>query len=146
MKLYATVTSERASKGQGGNEYLNIEIKAEGFEGIPTRANLYRISLSKNDSYGGLYAEILKYSNHEIIVLDNIKGKIINAQSPFEPRCTHCKSTMTAVVEDEEWVCDNDSCGWNLVKGSANDCRSDCKHEHLCIGVNCKVNNPHDCK
>lgn len=27
MKLYATVTSERASKGQGGNKYLDIEIR-----------------------------------------------------------------------------------------------------------------------
>ncbi|MBP9771432.1 MAG: hypothetical protein KBD16_00695 [Candidatus Pacebacteria bacterium] len=27
MKLYATITSERASKGQGGNEYLDIELK-----------------------------------------------------------------------------------------------------------------------
>jgi len=26
MKLYATVTSERASKGQGGNEYVEIEL------------------------------------------------------------------------------------------------------------------------
>lgn len=26
MKLYATVTSERASKGQGGNEYVNIDL------------------------------------------------------------------------------------------------------------------------
>lgn len=26
MKLYATVQSERASKGQGGNEYLDIDI------------------------------------------------------------------------------------------------------------------------
>ncbi len=26
MKLYATVTSERASKGQGGNKMLNISI------------------------------------------------------------------------------------------------------------------------
>jgi hypothetical protein len=29
MKLYATVTSERASKGQGGNEYVNINITNE---------------------------------------------------------------------------------------------------------------------
>jgi hypothetical protein len=77
MKLYATITSERASKGQGGNQFLTIEIKAEGFTGIPTRANLYRLSLSKNDNDGdgGLYAELLKYSNGEIIVLDNIKGE-----------------------------------------------------------------------
>lgn len=75
MKLYATTTSERATKGQGGNDFLEIEITAEGFEGIPTRANLYRLSISKNDNNGGLYAELLKYSNHEVIVLDNIKGK-----------------------------------------------------------------------
>lgn len=29
MKLYATVTSERASKGQGGNDYLVINITNE---------------------------------------------------------------------------------------------------------------------
>lgn len=75
MKLYAITTSERASKGQGGNQFLTIEIKAEGFTGIPTRANLYRLSISKNDNEGGLYAELLKYSDGEIIVLDNIKGK-----------------------------------------------------------------------
>lgn len=27
MKLYATATSERASKGQGGNEFIAIEVK-----------------------------------------------------------------------------------------------------------------------
>ena len=29
MKLYATVTSERASKGQGGNEFIVVELKDE---------------------------------------------------------------------------------------------------------------------
>jgi hypothetical protein len=28
MKLYATVSSERASKGQGGNEYIDFKLKA----------------------------------------------------------------------------------------------------------------------
>lgn len=32
MKLYATTTSERATKGQGGNEYLLIDILGE--EGV----------------------------------------------------------------------------------------------------------------
>jgi len=91
MKLYATTTSERASKGQGGNKYLNIEIKAEGFEGIPTRTNMYRISISKNDNDGGLYAELLKYSNHEIIVLDNIKG---NRQKGEPERDNHYSHIM----------------------------------------------------
>lgn len=30
MKLYATVSSERASKGQGGNTKLDIELRGEG--------------------------------------------------------------------------------------------------------------------
>ncbi len=29
MKLYATTTSERASKGQGGNEYIEVEVLNE---------------------------------------------------------------------------------------------------------------------
>lgn len=33
MKLYATTTSERASKGQGG-DYLDIEVKGENKENI----------------------------------------------------------------------------------------------------------------
>lgn len=31
MKLYATVTSERASKGQGGNEFVRIELTTNDF-------------------------------------------------------------------------------------------------------------------
>lgn len=34
MKLYATTTSERASKGQGGNVFLAIEIKDDNEEVI----------------------------------------------------------------------------------------------------------------
>ena len=26
MKLYATITSERATKGQGGNQFINIDL------------------------------------------------------------------------------------------------------------------------
>jgi hypothetical protein len=29
MKLYATTTSERASKGQGGNDYIHIDLQSE---------------------------------------------------------------------------------------------------------------------
>lgn len=34
MKLYATTTSERASKGQGGNERLEIQILGENKEDL----------------------------------------------------------------------------------------------------------------
>lgn len=73
MKLYATTTTERASKGQGGNDFLTVEIKAEKFNGIPTRANLYRLSL-RNDN-GELYADLLNYSTGEIIILTNKKSE-----------------------------------------------------------------------
>lgn len=109
MKYYATVTSERASKGQGGNNFLTIEIQAEGFQGIPTRVNLYRISLSKNDDNGGLYAELLKYSNHEIIVLDNIKGK--KQKTAKQANCMNCNSLQFEkdidYLGDSQWRCPN---------------------------------------
>lgn len=60
MKLYATVTSERTNKGQGGNKYLEILVKAEGLEGIPMRTNIYRLYLSNDD--GVLQAELLDFS------------------------------------------------------------------------------------
>lgn len=34
MKLYATTTSERASKGQGGNKYLEIDVYDENQDRI----------------------------------------------------------------------------------------------------------------
>ena len=68
--MYATITSERAKKGQGGNKYLIIEIKAERFDGIPTRANQYRLSLSADPASNRLYAELLDYSTGEVIVLN----------------------------------------------------------------------------
>lgn len=95
MKLYATTTSERATKGQGGNQFLTIEIKAEGWEGIPTRMNLYRLSISKNDNQGGLYAELLKYSNGEVIVLDNIKGN----KQKGEHKCDYCNKLFNTLDE-----------------------------------------------
>jgi len=61
MKLYGIITSERASKGQGGNEYLEINIKAEKVEGTPTRANIYQLRLEVKD--GKLYATLHDYSN-----------------------------------------------------------------------------------
>lgn len=42
MLLYANVGSERASKGQGGNEYVNIELlyQQDGENRVLTRLNL----------------------------------------------------------------------------------------------------------
>ena len=75
MKLYATTIKVKdfrtVEKGLGSNQSLVIEIKAEGLKGIPTRANIYRLSLNiGNDNE--LQAELLDYSTGK--VLDLTKG------------------------------------------------------------------------
>lgn len=72
MKLYAKTTSERASKGQGGNRYLDIDIIAEGLEEIPTRQNMFRLVLTTED--GKLNAKLLDYSNGTVQDLITHRG------------------------------------------------------------------------
>ena len=43
MKLYATVTSERASKGQGGNEWLAIKLTTQS-GGVPHEIGIVRLA------------------------------------------------------------------------------------------------------
>lgn len=68
MKLYATVTSERATKGQGGNKYLEIDILAEKVQGIPTRKNLFKINIDVDED-NFLLGSILDYSTGERTLL-----------------------------------------------------------------------------
>ncbi len=50
MELYAIVTSERASKGQGGNEFLFIKLRDEN--GVVARIDFYGDSIDLADSGG----------------------------------------------------------------------------------------------
>jgi hypothetical protein len=58
MKLYATTTSDRASKGQGGNEYIRITLqsdrKKEDFVIVYTPDSL-RVCASTEDGGALLY-------------------------------------------------------------------------------------------
>jgi hypothetical protein len=47
MKLYATTTSERATKGQGGNDYLDIKITFDD-NGIIKPLKAFKITLNEN--------------------------------------------------------------------------------------------------
>jgi hypothetical protein len=72
MKLYATTTSERASKGQGGNEYLDINITGE--ENIP----LWKIRVDKKGWYNLTIHNLVntrKSYKYDCIYDDEIKGK-----------------------------------------------------------------------
>lgn len=67
MKLYATTTSNRATKGQGG-DYLNIQLQGED------RQSLGVISLRLIDNY---YIGIYHYNNTGVnfLRIEKEKGK-----------------------------------------------------------------------
>lgn len=52
MRLYATVSSERASKGQGGNEYLEIRITVGS---AADQRILARLTVRPDEQGYGLY-------------------------------------------------------------------------------------------
>ena len=63
MKLYAKTTSERASKGQGGNEYLDIDITVGENREILAKLTVREADYLGGDIYG-LFDEkdtLLKY-------------------------------------------------------------------------------------
>jgi hypothetical protein len=101
MKLYATTTSERASKGQGGNKSLVIDIKAQELEGIPTRQNLFRISMEVEDKR--LTAKIWDYSEGDEILLYPRHA----SEPPKGQKCEHCKAITK--TSQQYWHCAN--CG-----------------------------------
>lgn len=59
MKLYATITSERASKGQGGNKYINIDLfVGSASNPIPAGSVYFRID---DDDYVVSYNDVELY-------------------------------------------------------------------------------------
>lgn len=98
MKLYATTRSERATKGQGGNDFLEIIVQAEKLNGIPTRANLYRLTLRNDD--GELYADLLDFSIGETIILTNDKAKKQKGE-----KCQNCNPSGAKLIKSDCLTC-----------------------------------------
>ncbi len=71
MKLYATVATERATKGQGGNKQLNISINIDSKE-VP-RFKLF-ITKREDDSTDIVFVDMEKPYPNEIYST-KIKGK-----------------------------------------------------------------------
>jgi hypothetical protein len=104
MKLYAITKSERASKGQGGNRELRINILGEKIKGIPTRTNLFEIILIVNDD-NKLEAYLMDYTKEDVITLyprhvsfANKKEKGKKEKGELRPICNVCGSGI--YVED----------------------------------------------
>lgn len=116
MKLYATTTSERASKGQGGNVYLHIEI-ATG-----TAKDSHKMADIMVDAHGFLYirqgdkTELATYvmsggKLHDVTGVNKTKGK----------------------SQKGEYVCKK--CGKSAKKGTREQQR-DFVFSDICIGCN----------
>ena len=69
MKLYATTTSERATKGQGGNKFLNIKI-ASG-----SAKNSYIFADIMVDAYGFIY--LRNGDKTEVATFTTQNGKLV---------------------------------------------------------------------
>lgn len=85
MKLYATITSERATKGQGGNNKLVINITV----GNKSRREIANIVLRTSggclkDPVENMYALEYYPVNREDITLAGRKGRLILDSGPLE--------------------------------------------------------------
>lgn len=89
MKLYSTIKSERASKGQGGNKYLEIEILV-GDKNNPTVLAQFTAQHSDDiDGMGSGYG-LYDHSSREYIfwVLDDeVKGEKQKGETQFCKAC-----------------------------------------------------------
>ncbi len=66
MKLYATTTSERASKGQGGNNYLNIDINV-----LDDKEPSYRVRVINDELLNIIYLSFENKINDKWVTLYN---------------------------------------------------------------------------
>lgn len=74
MKLYATVTSERATKGQGGNEFITIELYGDDRK-KPVAVIDFWQGKTGTDTHGHI-AKIVKTSlSFDCVVHDETKGE-----------------------------------------------------------------------
>lgn len=67
MKLYATTTSERATKGQGGNKRIDIQLQGENMQDMGVIAFRY------NDDTNLYYCNYINQG--EVKSIFQIKGK-----------------------------------------------------------------------
>lgn len=109
MKLYATVTSERASKGQGGNEYIAIQLKDEGKKIILTIAmdfdalGQWHIAKVFGEYRACYELEKKAIEGQEIAIYEAEKGE----RQKGKRTCKQCAARVKTSLE--EWHCSN--CG-----------------------------------
>lgn len=90
MKLYATTTSERASKGQGGNKFIQVDFEVEHDDG--TREHMGQALLQRvDDSFYLHYAAGKGTSSDEIDCIEVKKAKGNKQKTAKGLECKHGK-------------------------------------------------------
>lgn len=101
MKLYATTTSERASKGQGGNDYLYIDLLVGSTK---EQIKAGRISVTQNESWFFVHY-------HETLESDGITLKtILKGKQKKDELCDTCRTGHNGQK------CQSDNCICDLCK------------------------------
>jgi hypothetical protein len=100
MKLYGTITSERATKGQGGNKYLNIDILVGDKNNPILLAQFTAEHKSDVDGMGSGYV-LYDHNSRENIywVLDKEKGERQKGEMSEPRQDYHCKICK----DSDEW-------------------------------------------
>lgn len=79
MKLYATITSERASKGQGGNEFIESIITIDEGKRKAVHIQVWiekeKIFLKYNDCMGNELYEDLSLNDNTLLINKRQKEK-----------------------------------------------------------------------
>lgn len=153
MKLYGTITSERASKGQGGNEYLDILIRDEEARII---AN---ISVYPKDDGVANRITLTDAIEWDIDTVAEIKRPQTWEELEKGKKQRGGKYTVVNYTNKEERVMFGsleeaknfaEETNGEIEKGKKqkdeNDCDLSCTYGHMCKGVGCKLDCPHDCK
>lgn len=87
MKLYATVSSERASKGQGGNKFIRIDMTA-GSATAPVGVGMIEMRLGPTDDF----CEIMYYDRAgtaSLVTVVPLKGEKQKGEGVL---CSDCKA------------------------------------------------------
>ena len=128
MKLYATTTSERARKGQGGNEVLNIVVRNEKQQCI-AHINFY----PDNQCYISILQELNTHFDNKCITIGtDDDSKDIKIDFPLKGN----KQKTVKICE----MCSDKATHFNGNLGWCNDCVKDnYNHHDNCICADCSA-------
>lgn len=103
MKLYATVSSERASKGQGGNEYIDVDLFGDKHDGPDALLARLVLMVDANNPKKYVLVEDVSYRSHLLTIkCANVWGERIETKGERQKGekenrfCVHCGESPLA--------------------------------------------------